>query len=78
MIVGGASVVVEWLLRLPRAQQVEGWLSCRSESLHAPHLLDVEVAQVICRLAMEDSVGVTRARQALEDLAAVGSGATSA
>lgn len=69
MIVLDASVVVEWLLGLPRAQQVERRLSLTSASLHAPHLLDVEVAQVLRRLTMRGSVGVTRARQALEDLA---------
>lgn len=71
MIVLDATVVVEWLLRLPRAHQVERRLSRTDESLHAPHLLDVEVAQVIRRLAMTGSVGVTRGRQALEDLAAL-------
>jgi predicted nucleic acid-binding protein len=68
VIVLDASAVVEWLLRLPRAGQVEGRLS-RAASLHAPHLVDVEVAQVVRRLTATGAVSAGRGRQALEDLA---------
>jgi predicted nucleic acid-binding protein len=40
-----------------------------SERMHAPHLLDVEVAQVLRRLAQRKEITVPRAEQALEDLA---------
>jgi predicted nucleic acid-binding protein len=69
VIVLDASTVVEWLLRLPRAGLVEARLSREAESLHSPHLLDVEVAQVVRRLAAQGVVSAERGRQALEDLA---------
>ena len=39
-----------------------------SERLHAPHLLDVEVTQVLRRLVQRKEVTVARAEQALDDL----------
>jgi predicted nucleic acid-binding protein len=69
VIVLDASTVVEWLLRLPRAGLVEERLSREAESLHSPHLLDVEVAQVVRRLAAQGLISTDRGRQALEDLA---------
>ena len=47
MIVVDASALVEVLLRTNAAQVVEKWLFAAGETLHAPHLLDVEVTQVI-------------------------------
>ncbi len=38
------------------------------ETLHAPHLLDVEVAQVIRRYAAAGEIGEERGRAALADL----------
>lgn len=72
MIVLDASAVVEWLLRLPRAGQVEHRLSRLDESMHAPHLIDVEVAQVVRRLTAGGAVRADRGRQALQDLADLG------
>jgi predicted nucleic acid-binding protein len=69
MIVVDASAAVEWLLRLPRAEQVEQRLLRGDPSLHAPHLIDVEVAQVIRRLALSGLITAGRGEQALEDLA---------
>ena len=39
-----------------------------SERMHAPHLLDVEVTQVLRRLVQRKEVTVARAEQALDDL----------
>lgn len=39
-----------------------------TERLHAPHLLDVEVAQVLCRLMQRKDLTVPRAEQALDNL----------
>ncbi len=39
------------------------------QTLHAPHLLDVEVAQVIRRYAASGEIGAERGRIALADLA---------
>ena len=49
MIVVDASALVEALLRTPTADAIEMRLFGARETLHAPHLLDIEVAQVIRR-----------------------------
>jgi uncharacterized protein with PIN domain len=51
VIVVDASALLEVLLRAPSAEAVEKRLFATHETLHAPHLLDVEVAQVIRRYA---------------------------
>jgi predicted nucleic acid-binding protein len=51
VIVLDACAVVELLLRTPAGSRVEHRIYAKTELLHAPHLLDVEVAQVIIRLA---------------------------
>lgn len=40
-----------------------------SQTLHAPHLLDIEVAQVVRRYAANGEIDAERGRSALEDLA---------
>ncbi len=50
MIVLDASVVVEWLLLRPRAEQVREQVSDPSQGLHAPHLMQIKVAQVLRRI----------------------------
>ena len=51
MIVVDASALLEVLLRTPAGKAVERRLFEPRQTLHAPHLLDVEVAQVIRRYA---------------------------
>jgi predicted nucleic acid-binding protein len=68
MIVTDASVVLELLLRTPASAAVETRLFEAGETLHAPHLLDVEVAQVLRRYAARDEISSTRGRLALEIL----------
>jgi predicted nucleic acid-binding protein len=48
---------------------VEDRLFGPGQTLHAPHLLDVEVAQVIRRYAANGEIGAERGRLALADLA---------
>jgi predicted nucleic acid-binding protein len=69
MIVVDASAVLEVLLRTPAAGVVEGRLFGPSQTLHVPHLLDVEVAQVVRRYAASGEIDVERGRMALDDLA---------
>ena len=69
MIVLDASVVLEVLLRMPAGIAVEERLFEPEETLHAPHLLDVEVAQVLRRYALAGEVAAERCRAALDDLA---------
>jgi predicted nucleic acid-binding protein len=70
MIVVDASAVLETLLRAPSAETVEKRLFDPSQTLHAPHLLDVEVAQVLRRYAGNGEIDDERGRAALADLAA--------
>lgn len=69
MIVLDSSAVVELLLRTPVARQVEDRIFPMGETLHAPHLLDLEVAQVLRRYAAGGDVSPHRAQEALTDLA---------
>ena len=68
MIVLDASAAVDWLLQTSAGRQIEKRIFSRAESLHAPHLLDLEVAQVLRRLAREGAVSVRRAEEAIRDL----------
>jgi predicted nucleic acid-binding protein len=49
-------------------QQIEARIYAHGESLHAPYLLDLEVAQVLRRVVRESAVSVQRADQAIQDL----------
>jgi predicted nucleic acid-binding protein len=69
LIVVDASALLEALLRTPAARAVEKRLFDPRQTLHAPHLLDVEVAQVIRRYAMSGEIDAERGRAALADLA---------
>ena len=68
MIVVDASTIIETLLRTPAAETVEERLFRARETLHVPHLLDVEVAQVIRRYAAIGEIDQERGRAALTDL----------
>ena len=54
MIVVDASAILDVLLRTDRAYQIEARIFHRKETLHAPHLLDLEVIQVIRRYSNKD------------------------
>lgn len=69
MIVVDASALLEVLLRTPAARAVEDGLFAPGRRLHAPHLLDVEIAQVIRRFAVRGEIDGERGRAALADLA---------
>jgi predicted nucleic acid-binding protein len=69
VIVLDASAAIDWLLGTSAGQQIESRIYSRGESLHAPHLLDLEVAQVLRRLVREVAVSAQRAHEALQDLA---------
>ena len=68
MIVLDASAAVDWLLMTPAGQHIEKRVFSRNESLHAPHLLDLEVTQALRRLEREGTVSARRAAQAVDDL----------
>jgi predicted nucleic acid-binding protein len=69
VIVLDASAAVEWLLHTGAGVEVAHRVLSSGESLHSPHLLDVEVAQVLRRAVLARAISAERARQALEDLA---------
>jgi len=69
MIVVDASVVVEMLLHTPAGGSIGADLLRRRVPLCAPHLLDVEVVQVLRRYALAGELDEQRAQEALADLA---------
>lgn len=69
MIVVDASAILETLLRTPAAAAVEERLFQPRQTLHAPHLLDVEVAQVLRRYWAARALDAERLGAALGDLA---------
>jgi predicted nucleic acid-binding protein len=64
-----ASVLLELLLRTPSVKTAEGRLFASRETLHAPHLLDLEITQVLRRYAASGAVPAERCAMALADLA---------
>jgi predicted nucleic acid-binding protein len=67
VIVLDASAVIEWLFQSPAGVKLDRRIFSPSESLHAPHLLDVEVAQVLRRYVHDKTVAAERGQEALED-----------
>jgi predicted nucleic acid-binding protein len=68
VIVLDASAALEVLLRTEAASAVEQLIFDGRASLHAPHLIDLEIAQVLRRYSASGKITGTRGRQALEDL----------
>jgi predicted nucleic acid-binding protein len=69
VIVLDASVALEVLLVTPAGSRAAARLFASGETLHAPHLLDIEIAQVLRRYARTGELEAARGLQALEDLA---------
>lgn len=67
MIVIDASAVIELLLNSTAGARVANRIFVESESLHAPHLLDLEVTQVLRRYVVSKELTIERADHALED-----------
>jgi len=68
MTVLDASAAIEWLLRTPAGIGLDARLFSDADTLHAPHLLDIEVAQVLRRYVRTRVITAQRAEEALEDL----------
>lgn len=71
MIVVDASALIELLLRTPAAEAVERRLFAPGQSLHVPHLIDVETAQVLRRYANRREINGDQGRLALSLLSAM-------
>jgi predicted nucleic acid-binding protein len=68
MIVVDASAALEVLLNTADGAGIAARLFAPGETLHAPHLLDLEVTQVLRRYARSGELTAQRGGQALEDL----------
>ncbi|HVZ69545.1 MAG TPA: type II toxin-antitoxin system VapC family toxin [Rhizomicrobium sp.] len=71
MIVIDASAALDILLGTSAAKDVMARLSKRGETIHAPHLLDIEVAQVIRRRVIYGDISSDRGSAALTDLSKI-------
>jgi predicted nucleic acid-binding protein len=67
VIVLDASAMLEQLLNTPKGQQIQEKYLVEGESFHVPHLLDLEVAQVLRRYSRHHILTDQRAAQALGD-----------
>jgi len=61
-----ASAAVELLLNTPAGRRVSSRLDDETEVIHAPHLIDIEVAQVLRRHVLHGLVTDARAVRALD------------
>jgi len=68
MIVLDASAAIDWLLQTAAGHRIEKRIYSRGETLHAPHLIDLEVAQVLRRLVRQEVISSRRAEEAVGDL----------
>jgi predicted nucleic acid-binding protein len=69
VIVIDSSAIIEVLLRTESASLIEDRIFSQGETLHAPHLLDLEVAQVLRRYYASGDVDSERGQEAISDLA---------
>jgi predicted nucleic acid-binding protein len=69
VIVVDASAVLEILLQTPAAPSVGRRIFAAGETLHAPHLLDLEIAQVLRRYTRLGDISPQRGSEAIADLA---------
>jgi len=67
LIVLDASAAVALALGLEGSSQISERVFTGRATLHAPHLIDLEVAQALRRYALRGDAGVRRARSALSD-----------
>ncbi len=68
MIVVDASVIVEYVLNTHKGEAVGYRIHEPGQSLHAPHLLDLEVAQTLRRFAIKRHISSARADAAMQNL----------
>jgi predicted nucleic acid-binding protein len=71
LIVVDASALLELLLRTEAAPKVEKRLFSAGQTLHVPHLIDLEIAQVVRRYCTLGDFSVKRGNEVLQDLIAL-------
>ena len=67
MIVLDASAAIELVLRTERADRIAARALDPTQRLHAPHLIDIEVIQVLRRLHLARELSLERAELAFTD-----------
>lgn len=68
MIVVDASTILDLLLQTPRSAAVERRILRDGETIHAPALIDLEVAQVLRRYVVRGEMSAKRASAALDTM----------
>lgn len=71
MIVVDASAIVEVLLNTQIGGELRRLFFAPGETLHVPHLIDIEVLQVLRRYSIAKIVAKGRANEAFEDYSAI-------
>jgi len=69
LIVVDASALLDVLLGTEWAHEIERHIFTGRPQLHAPHLIDLEITQVLRRFCRRGEFSETRAKVALDDLA---------
>ncbi len=64
-----ASAVIEVLLGTSSATRIAEQIFADGETLHAPHLIDLEIAQVLRRFVLAGDLDAKRGEEALQDFA---------
>jgi predicted nucleic acid-binding protein len=68
MIVVDASAVIDMLLQSEKGKKVAARILDPDETLHVPHLIEIEVTQVLRRFMLSGELTEARGRDALSDL----------
>lgn len=63
---------MDYLLAIGEFERIAARLAAAGETLHAPHLLDLEVGQALRRLLRRGALSDARAMDALTDMSALG------
>jgi predicted nucleic acid-binding protein len=71
VIVLDASAAVEFVLGSARGRGIAARIAPERESIHAPHLIDLEVAQALRRAGVTRQASAERLRAALDDFRAI-------
>jgi predicted nucleic acid-binding protein len=71
MIVADASAVLDVLLETPRTVPIQRRLFRPRQTIVAPHLIDVEIAQVLRRYSATGQLDEQRAMEAIDDYLAL-------
>lgn len=71
MLVLDASAALELLLNTARGGRAFDWIVASGEELHAPHLIDVEVAQIVRRLVSRKELRPEEGKRVLDGLSAL-------